>query len=47
MRQVAVNLREITDDNLRAIMRLSVAPHQERFVAPNSVSIAEACYTTD
>ena len=38
----AVTLREITKDNLRDILRLQVAPHQQQFVASNAVSIAEA-----
>ena len=37
-----VTLREITKETARAIMRLEVAEHQKRFVAPNSVSIAQA-----
>ena len=41
-----VTLREITNDNLRPVMRLDVTEAQQEFVAPNSVSIAEACYAT-
>jgi len=37
-----VTLREITRDTVREIMRLDVAEHQKGFVAPNSVSIAQA-----
>ncbi|HEU4322714.1 MAG TPA: GNAT family N-acetyltransferase [Roseiflexaceae bacterium] len=37
-----VTLRAITKDNLRDIIRLQVAPNQQRFVAPNAVSLAEA-----
>lgn len=37
-----VSLREVTKENLLPVLRLKVAPHQERFVAPNSISIAEA-----
>lgn len=40
-----VSLREITDDNLRDILRLKVAPHQEHFVASNAVSLAEANFS--
>jgi diamine N-acetyltransferase len=40
--QTAVTLREITKDTVRDVMRLDVAPHQKGFVAPNSVSIAQA-----
>jgi diamine N-acetyltransferase len=41
-RNALVSLRPITDDNLRAILRLKVAPEQEKFVAPNPVSLAQA-----
>ena len=37
-----VTLREITRETVRDIMRLDVAEHQKEFVAPNSVSIAQA-----
>ena len=37
-----VTLREITQENWLAIVRLKVAPHQEQFVASNAMSIAEA-----
>ena len=37
-----VTLREITRDNFRDIMRLRVKPEQERLIALNSESIAEA-----
>ena len=42
-----VHLREVTKDNLREVLRLKVAPEQERFVAPNSVSIAQAYFDRD
>jgi diamine N-acetyltransferase len=42
-----VALREITKDTLRAVLDLRVAPHQERFVAPNAVSVAEAYFSRD
>lgn len=46
MRSVAggavVELQEITADTARAVMLLQVAPSQRSFVAPNSVSIAQA-----
>lgn len=42
-----VSLREITDENLRPVMDLDVTEEQRQFVAPNSRSIAEACFTTD
>ena len=41
-RQSVVSLREVTRENLRAILRLKVAPEQEQFVASNAISIAEA-----
>jgi diamine N-acetyltransferase len=37
-----VSLREITKETARAIMRLEVDETQKGFVAPNSVSIAQA-----
>jgi diamine N-acetyltransferase len=37
-----VTLREVTRENLRAVLRLNVAPEQEKFVASNAVSIAQA-----
>ena len=37
-----VSLRPITGANLRAILRLKVAPEQEKFVAPNPISLAQA-----
>lgn len=37
-----VTLREITRDTLGAILKLKVAAAQERFVASNAVSIAQA-----
>jgi diamine N-acetyltransferase len=37
-----IALREITRDTLREILRLKVAPQQEKFVASNAVSIAQA-----
>ena len=37
-----VTLREITRDTLLDVLRLKVAPSQEKFVATNAVSIAQA-----
>ena len=37
-----VSLREITAATLRAVLRLEVAENQQRFVADNATSIAEA-----
>ncbi len=42
-----VTLREVTKETLFAVIRLKVAPEQERFVAPNAVSIAEAHFSPD
>ena len=41
---MTVELREITAETVRAICRLTVAPGQDQFVAPNAVSIAEAYF---
>lgn len=35
-----VTLREITAETLRSVLKLSVRPGQEQFVASNAVSIA-------
>jgi diamine N-acetyltransferase len=45
--EAVVTLEEITADNLRAVMDLQVKPEQDDFVAPNSVSIAQYCYTDE
>jgi len=42
-----VTLREVTRDNLRDILRLKVSPAQERLVAPNAVSIAQAHFHSE
>lgn len=39
-----VNLREVTAETVRTICNLEVHPDQKRFVAPNSVSIAQAYF---
>lgn len=41
-----VSLREIDSANVRAVTALDVAPHQQAFVAPNAVSMAEYAVTT-
>lgn len=41
-KESVVSLREVTKENLLPVLRLKVTPRQERFVAPNSISIAEA-----
>ena len=40
-----VTLREVTRETFGEILRLKVAPGQERFVSPNEVSIAEAYFS--
>ena len=42
-----VTLREITADTVRNVLRLAVAPGQERFVAPNAVSLAQALFSPE
>jgi diamine N-acetyltransferase len=42
-----VRLVEITADTVRKVASLKVAPDQERFVAPNALSIAEAYFTKE
>jgi diamine N-acetyltransferase len=39
-----VSLREITAETVRQITNLSVRPEQQRFVASNAVSLAEALF---
>lgn len=40
----AVTLREITEDTVIDIIRLKVAPEQDRFVAENAVSLSQALF---
>jgi diamine N-acetyltransferase len=42
-----VSLRQITKETLRDITRLKVSPDQERLVATNAESIAEAYFSPD
>jgi diamine N-acetyltransferase len=42
-----VTLREVTKDTVRKIVGLKTTPDQERFVAPNAVSIAQAYFQRD
>lgn len=42
-----VTLREVTDDNVMAVIDLEVAPDQTGFVAPNVKSLAQAFATTN
>jgi diamine N-acetyltransferase len=39
-----IELRDVTQDNLKAVLSLEVAPDQQDLVAPNAVSIAEAYF---
>jgi diamine N-acetyltransferase len=41
-KNATVTLRAVTRENLREVLRLKVAPEQEKFVANNAVSIAQA-----
>jgi diamine N-acetyltransferase len=40
-----VTLREITSDSVRTICNLSVRDEQQKFVAPNAMSIAQAYFS--
>ncbi|MBV7334169.1 GNAT family N-acetyltransferase [Chloroflexi bacterium TSY] len=46
-RDADVTLREITKDNLGAVLGLEVADDQENFVASNAISIAQAHYSDE
>jgi diamine N-acetyltransferase len=43
----AISLREITKETVRQVVQLRVAPGQERFVASNGMSIAEAHFSPE
>jgi diamine N-acetyltransferase len=43
-KEASVTLKEITADSVRAVCELKPHPAQERFVAPNAVSIAQAYF---
>lgn len=43
-KETVISLREVTKENLNAILTLKVKPEQQQFVASNAVSIAEAHY---
>jgi diamine N-acetyltransferase len=43
----AVTLREITAETVRAVIKLAVAEYQNRFVAPNAVSLAQALFAPE
>jgi diamine N-acetyltransferase len=42
-----VSLREITADTVTTIIRLTVTEYQNRFVAPNAVSLAQALFAPE
>lgn len=42
-----VSLREVTEDNLFAVLQLEVNEAQKKFVASNAVSIAQAYFARD
>lgn len=42
-----ISLQEITEETLRSILRLKVSPEQEKYVASNAVSIAQAYFQRD
>jgi diamine N-acetyltransferase len=42
-----VDLRPLSEENVMAVIKLNVAEDQKDYVAPNSVSIAQAAHTTD
>ena len=42
-----VSLRQITADTVREVMRLAVNQDQERFVAANAVSLAQALFAPE
>jgi diamine N-acetyltransferase len=44
---MSVTLREITAETVRDVVKLSVAPEQSQFVAPNAVSLAEALFSKE
>ena len=42
-----VSLRQVTADTVRDVIRLTVNQDQERFVAPNAVSLAQALFAPE
>jgi len=46
-RASTVSLREVTRENLRDVLKLEVAEAQNKFVAPNTVSIAQAHFYSE
>ena len=44
---MVISLREITADTVRQITSLSVTPEQQRFVASNAISLAQALFSPE
>ena len=42
-----VTLRELTAETVRAVIKLAVTDYQNRFVAPNAVSLAQALFAPE
>ena len=42
-----ITFREITKETLHDILRLQVTPHQQQFVASNTMSLVEAHFEPD
>lgn len=40
-----VTLEDVTEENLTTVMKLKVTEEQSDYVAPNSVSVAQGCYS--
>ena len=45
--EARVTLREITAETVRSVLSLSVAAGQDRFVAPNAVSLSQALFSPE
>lgn len=46
-RGATITLRPISEENVMAVINLSVTQAQDKLVAPNSISIAQAAHTTN
>jgi diamine N-acetyltransferase len=44
---MSVTLREITSGTVRDVIKLAVAPDQQKFVSPNASSLAEALFSEE
>jgi diamine N-acetyltransferase len=47
MQHMKISLREITEDTVIAVTKLSVHPNQQGFVASNAVSLAQALFSDE